>query len=199
MGQVSACTTHIDFLHPLFSSDAVRRGKIQCVQEGETIWSKRFITEDVLPDFLARGFNIPPGQLADRWLDVRWNKPACMALWAGGVVSGQPREQGTQVTQAHIFTPRDAVSTHYFYSISFPRAMGPLGEQLARDQVRVLDQVFSDQDKPMLEAQARNMGGADFWSLNPVLLRVDTAAVTARRLLARLIAAESVEREGHIV
>jgi vanillate O-demethylase monooxygenase subunit len=122
-----------------------------------------------------------------------------MALWAGGVVSGQPREQGTQVTQAHIFTPRDAVSTHYFYSISFPRAMGPLGEQLARDQVRVLDQVFSDQDKPMLEAQARNMGGADFWSLNPVLLRVDTAAVTARRLLARLIAAESVEREGHIV
>ncbi len=183
--------SHIEFLHPLFATDAVRRGKIQCVQEGSTIWSKRFMTQDLLPDFLAHNFNIPPGHLADRWLDVRWNAPACMALWAGAVASGQPREQGTVVQQAHIFAPQNQGSTHYFFSISFPRSMGPMGEQLARESIAVLEQVFREEDKPILEAQARAMGDAEFWSLKPLLLRSDTAAVSARRQLAELIEAES--------
>jgi vanillate O-demethylase monooxygenase subunit len=55
----------------------------------------------------------------------------------------------------------------------------------------VLDEVFSKEDKPMIEAQARNMKGADFWSLKPVLLAGDAAAVHARRILAKRIAAES--------
>src|SRR5262249_32628486 len=124
---------------------------------------------------------------------VRWNAPACMALWAGAVLSGQPREQGTVSQQAHIFTPQNENSTHYFYSISFPRALGPLGEQLARENIPVLDAIFSQEDRPMLEAQARNMKGAEFWSLNPVLLATDAAAVKAQRLLAELIAAESTQ------
>jgi hypothetical protein len=35
----------------------------------------------------------------------------------------------------------------------------------------------------MLEAQFRNMGGAEFWSMKPVLLQSDTAAVRVRRKL----------------
>ena len=34
---------------------------------------------------------------------------------------------------------------------------------------------------------------AEFWSLNPVLLRSDTAAVNARRLLATMIAVEPAD------
>jgi len=183
--------SHIEFLHPLFATEAVRNGQIECVQDGDTIWSKRFITQDRLPEFLAQAFKIPPGELADRWLDVRWNAPACLALWSGGVISGRPRDLGTVTPFAHIFSPQSESSTHYFFSISYPRTMGPIGDELARDHVRILDQVFSEEDKPILEAQARNMGGAEFWSLKPVLLAVDTATVRARRLLAKRIAAEA--------
>jgi phenylpropionate dioxygenase-like ring-hydroxylating dioxygenase large terminal subunit len=188
--------SHIEFLHPVFSTEAVRRGKVDCVGEGETIWSKRFMARDTLPEFLAHAFNIPPGELADRWLDVRWNAPACMALWAGAVVSGKPREQGTVVQQAHLFTPQDEHTTHYFYSISFPRALGSQGEQLARDNVAMLDQVFTNEDKPIIEAQARTMAGNEFWSLKPVLLRGDAAAVLARRVLAKQIAAQTREESS---
>ena len=69
-----------------------------------------------------------------------------MALWAGGVASGQPHEQGTEVQQAHIFTSHDEEgSTHYFYSISFPQVLGPIGEQMARENVAILDPVFSQE------------------------------------------------------
>jgi len=47
-----------------------------------------------------------------------------MVLNVGGVISGQPREKGVQLQQAHVFTPESATTTHYFYAVSFPRAMG---------------------------------------------------------------------------
>src|SRR6202011_196297 len=97
--------SHIEFMHPLFASDAVRAAKVQSSQDGDTVWSKRYITRDTLPEFLMQAFHIPSGELADRWLDVRWNAPALMVLYNGAVVSGKPRESGMEVQQAHFFTP----------------------------------------------------------------------------------------------
>ena len=185
--------SHIEFLHPLFASDAVRAARVQSLQEGETVWCKRFIVRDSPPDFIRTGFQIPPGELVDRWLDVRWNAPATMALYAGGVSSGKPRETGMEVKQAHVFTPETATTTHYFYSISFPRALGEMGAQMARESVAILRTPFEMEDKPIVEGIARNMGEASFWDLKPVLLQIDTAAVLARRILAKKIEAEQGE------
>jgi len=182
--------SHIEFLHPLFSSEAVSRAEIKCSQEGETVWSRRYIRQDTPPPFLYEAFNIPQGSLVDRWLDVRWQAPALMALWAGGVAADQPQEAGIVTPSAHLFTPESATRTHYFYAISFPRAMGPAGAVLAQKHVALLRQPFEQEDKPIIEAVARSMGEADFWSLNPVLLRGDEAAVRARRILEKRIAAE---------
>jgi phenylpropionate dioxygenase-like ring-hydroxylating dioxygenase large terminal subunit len=182
--------SHIEFMHPMFATEAVRRGKIQSVQEGDTVWSKRFISGDELNPFLLQAFQIPAGQLADRWLDVRWNAPALMALYTGGVVSGRPRSDGVEVPSAHIFTPETQRSTHYFYAMSFPRVMGPAGETLAKEQVEVLRGPFEREDKPMIEAVERSMNGAELWSLQPVLLAGDAAAVKARRVLEKLIKAD---------
>ncbi|MNG13287.1 hypothetical protein D3C84_969580 [compost metagenome] len=68
--------------------------------------------------------------------------------------------------------------------------MGELGEQIAEQQVSALNQPFSTEDLPMLEAQQRMIGDADFWSLKPILLPGDAAAVRARRVLDKLIADE---------
>jgi len=64
---------------------------------------------------------------------------------------------------------------------------------MARDNVELLRQPFETEDKPIIEAVARAMGDAEFWSLKPVLLRGDEAAVRARRILAQRIAAEQAE------
>lgn len=182
--------SHIEFLHPLFASEAVSRAEVHCSQDAETVWSRRFIREDTPPPFLYEAFNIPHGSLVDRWLDVRWQAPALMALWAGGVISGRPKEEGVVSPQAHFFTPESASRTHYFYAIAFPRMLGQAGEALARENVELLRQPFEHEDKPVIEAVARSMGGADLWSLSPVLLRGDEAAVRARRILGKRIAAE---------
>lgn len=182
--------SHIEFLHPLFASEAVRAAKIQSVQESDTVWCKRFIVRDSPPEFIRTHFQIPPGELVDRWLDVRWNAPAAMALYAGGVVSGKPRDSGVEVQQAHVFTPQTATTTHYFYSISFPRAVGEQGAQMARDAVEQLRAPFETEDKPIVEAVARNMGDTSFWDGKPLLLSIDGAAVLARRILAKKIEAE---------
>lgn len=182
--------SHIEFMHPLFSSDAVRRGKVECEQDGETVWCKRFMPDDEqVPDFLRQAFQVERGAV-DRWLHVRWNAPATMALWAGGVASGQPMAQGVVSQQAHCFTPEGRGRTHYFYSIAFPRAMGPMAEALAAQNIALLRGPFEHEDKPVLEAVARQMSGADLLVLKPVLLPGDAAAMRARRLLQAMIAKE---------
>lgn len=186
--------SHIEFMHPLFASDAVRRAKAECEQDGETVWCKRFMADDrQVPDFIRQVFQVPEGPV-DRWLHVRWNAPAVMALWAGGVAGGQPVEQGIVSQQAHCFTPETRGRTHYFYSISFPRAMGPMADELAAQNVAALRGPFEREDKPIVEAVARRMAGAALFDLKPVLLAGDAAAVRARRLLQALIEKESVPR-----
>jgi vanillate O-demethylase monooxygenase subunit len=81
-------------------------------------------------------------------------------------------------------------STHYFYAISFPRAMGELGAQLATENAKALRGPFEQEDKPFVEAVAANMGDAGFWESKPLLLSIDGAAVNARRIMERLIEAE---------
>lgn len=186
--------SHIEFMHPLFSSPGVSAAPVRCELDGHTVWSRRFIAQDDPPAFLREAFGVPAGQPCDRWLDVRWNAPACLALWSGGVRSGQPRSQGREIAGAHLFTPETAHSTHYFFGSGLPLQAGPEGAQVVRDAVAVgasLDGPFHAEDKPMIEAVARNMGSAEFWSLKPVLLAGDAAAVRARRLMAQLIAAEA--------
>jgi vanillate O-demethylase monooxygenase subunit len=51
-------------------------------------------------------------------------------------------------------------------------------------------QAFLQEDRPMIEAFERDMGGRDLWSMKPVLLAGDTGGVRARRLLEKLLAAE---------
>jgi vanillate O-demethylase monooxygenase subunit len=55
--------------------------------------------------------------------------------------------------------------------------------------------VFIDEDKPMFEACERMMGGAEFWSLKPILLPSDAGAVRMRRVLQRLLAEEQPQAQ----
>ena len=79
-----------------------------------TLHSRRLAPSVHLP-----GVQHSSGNLVDRWLDVRWQAPALMALWTGGVAAGRSREDGVNVPSAHLFTPETVSRTHYFYAMAF--------------------------------------------------------------------------------
>ncbi|MES2264871.1 MAG: aromatic ring-hydroxylating dioxygenase subunit alpha [Pseudomonadota bacterium] len=183
--------SHIEFLHPgTLGSSAVKEAATSVEQRGNTIVSRRQTTAERMPDYLYQAMGFPHGELVDRWIDVRWDAPASMLLDAGAVATGGTREQGKSFPLPHLFAPETDKTTHYWFAVCFPKAMGDFGAQLAQEQVDGLAVPFTNEDLPMLEAQQSMMGDADFWSLKPVLLAGDAGAVRARRVLDQLIDAE---------
>jgi len=191
--------SHIEFLHPgSLGSDAIKQAKAEVIQDADTVYSRRLTNAERLPEALETGYDIPTGQLVDRWLDVRWNAPASMELWAGVAPTGSddPRKVGKRIPFIHLFTPETATTTHYWFATSYPRRMGEEGERRALADVRFLRGPFEAEDLPMLEAQQQEIGNAEFWSLKPVLLAGDAAAVRARRVLDAMIRKEQQEETG---
>ena len=190
--------SHIQYLHPTtLGSGAVNEGHTTVEQDGNTVWSKRFVGEETLPDFLYDAVSIPRGTLVARWLDVRWDPPGVMWLQADIGVAGNPREQAVKTPGAHLFTPETESTTHYWFSMCFPKALGDLATQLGEANVEGVKQPFEFEDLPMLEAQQRAMNGKEFWSLKPVLLTGDAAAVRARRVMDKLISEQGAQSSKH--
>ena len=72
--------SHIEFMHPLFATEAVRRGKTESSQDGNIVWSKRLITNDHLPPFLA---HVVVGSVVD--VGVRCRVEAYWQVRSAGV------------------------------------------------------------------------------------------------------------------
>jgi phenylpropionate dioxygenase-like ring-hydroxylating dioxygenase large terminal subunit len=184
--------SHTEFLHATtLGSSGISQGDYRAERDGDTVWSRRVTRAEVMTDDLAQAMGIVPGTPADRWLHVRWNAPANMALFAGAVPTGQPFEQGRETPTAHCFTPETSSTTHYWFSICFPKSMGESGARAAREQIAYIRGPFEAEDLPMLEAQQNAVGDVDLLSLKPVLLAGDAGAVHARRTLERLISQET--------
>lgn len=185
--------SHIQYLHGSnVGSEAIAAAETAIEQDGDVVHSKRLTRNERLNEVLEQQYRLPPGQPVDRWLDTRWNAPATMELWVGAAPAGSadPRSVGKRQPYAHIFTPETARTTHYFFATSYPTRMGDEAVQRAAADIEFLRQPFAHEDQPMLEAQQTEMGDADFWSLKPVLLAGDAAAVRARRVLDGLIRTE---------
>jgi len=183
--------SHIQYLHPAtLGSDTVSDAIASVKQVGHTVYSNRQTVAEIMPDFLYTAMGFRHGLPVDRWIDVRWDAPANMLLDAGAVATGCARNEGRSFMLPHLFTPETDKTTHYWFAFCMPKALGEFGRQVAEEQVESLRIPFTNEDLPMLEAQQRMMGDADFWSLKPVLLPGDAGAIRARRVLDGLIATE---------
>lgn len=182
--------SHADFLHPdTLGGGAMTRSTPKLERDGSQITVTWDAPNDVaLPIFDRR---LPePGKPAHVRLQVRWQPPAVMLLRAQAAPAGKPLEDWFESKTAHIMTPESEFSTHYFWGGI--RNYEQDNADFTARQAALIQRAFSTEDKPMIEAQQRNMGTSDFWSLKPVLLSIDVGAVQARRTLARLI-----EQSGH--
>jgi vanillate O-demethylase monooxygenase subunit len=178
--------SHADYLHPTSLGGIMTGAKCTVTPQGEQI--KVVWNSDNCDPPAAFRMMVPPPARADIWTEVVWSAPAVMVLGTAAKPTGVPRTDADEAYTLHCMTPESSTRSHYFMC-STRRFL--LDDEGFSAMLRAtLTQAFEHEDKPMLEKQQQRMGTDDLWSLKPVLLGVDTAAVQARRMLDRLIAKE---------
>ncbi|WP_372401897.1 hypothetical protein P7L64_02875 (plasmid) [Tistrella bauzanensis] len=126
----------------------------------------------------------------DLTFETRWDLPSCVRLRITGSPAGAGGTVLFETMSAHILTPETECSAHYFFVNSRDYAVGdPEIDARVRAWQR---QGFDVEDKPILEAQQRRIGGHDIMTLGPVLLPTDAGAIRVRRILAARMTAEGL-------
>ena len=186
--------SHVPFVHhATFAADEENAAvKPRARQEGTHVYYERSWRRE-RPDAMFSALFELNGPV-DVWSDVIWQPPALMEHISGMTPAGTLREGARELRTLHVMTPETDRSTHYFWAGT---RTFRINEPALDDRLRsVVERAFGTEDKPMIEAQQAMMGGVDFWSLKPLLLRGDAAGVLARRTLAKLIAGEANSDEG---
>lgn len=176
--------SHVDYLHPTtLGGGSLTRAQATVTEQGDRVLIRWDVKQDSVPPAFAQ--LLPdPSATADQWTEVVWTAPGLMELCH---YIEQPGHQ--MVTRAlHMMTPETETTTHYFYANT--RNYLADDDAYNRQFDTVFTAVFTHEDKPMAEAQQRNMGGTDLLALKPVLLAPDAGAMRARRKLAALLAKE---------
>jgi vanillate O-demethylase monooxygenase subunit len=157
-------------------------------QDGTTIHS----------DYVFHDVNASPG-LAPLWGDRKSDVRAFMTLYTPtnlvldfrmNEVNG-PIDEGVFLPTLHLLVPENEERTHYFYAMG--RNVQLENEELSAVTAEMARRAFEDEDEPMIRACQEMMGTTDLFSLKPVLLKTDVAAVRARLQLDKLIAREAAE------
>ncbi len=126
--------------------------------------------------------------LSERSVKAIWFAPSCMPLNVGATLQGETRSQAVNTRNLHLGTPERPGHTHYRCWTTRDFAISPEANAFIRPMI---ENVFRNEDKPMLETQQSRIGQNDFWSMTPVLQASDAAAVRARRKLAALQEAQA--------
>ena len=181
--------THADYLHPAtLGGGSMTRTTPRVESRGDRVFVQWLApNERAIPVF--RHALPEPDMPTDTYAEVLWYPGGAMHLSTGATAVGAPREAGIVTHAAHIMTPETATTTHYFYAAWRNYATDDADYHAAFEQG--VSAAFAGEDKPMIEAQQRRIGVADIMDLKPVLLGIDRASVTARRIFDRLLAAEA--------
>lgn len=191
--------THVDFLHATtLGSGAFTRTRAQVSDIDGHIRIRRDCIDEVPSPLMRKIRGITEADRVDYWNTVEWSAPAVMTLSGGNVPTGEDRDgphNNMNTMNVHIMTPETSLTTHYFFASTRDFAVedGAFNTQFAETR----NTIFSTEDEPMIQAQQQRMGDADFWELQPQLLRIDEGSVRVRRKLSQMIAAEAeTESEG---
>lgn len=177
--------SHADYLHPTTLGGIITGSKARSYEKGDKVFAE-WLSHDCEPPPAFKAM-VPEGK-ADIWTEVVWSAPALMVLGTGAKPTGVPRTPADESYTLHNMVPETATTTHYFFCST--RRFLVDDAAFSTYLRKVLAQAFQGEDKPMLEKQQARMGTDDLWSLKPILLPIDAAAVRVRRKLDKLILAE---------
>lgn len=179
--------SHVEYLHPQLRAPDAHRNRHKVQREGDAVRSMLY-RDDVLPSGLQAMF-WPADRKGDTWAHMLWRAPALLELDTGITAKGDLPENGVRLPSLHLLTPETELSTRYTWVILRNRRTedAELGERIRQ----VIGTAFETEDRPMIEQQQHNLGGAwDVLAQQPVHLSGDAAGVMVRRALAKALAAQ---------
>jgi vanillate O-demethylase monooxygenase subunit len=184
--------SHVPYLHPFLTPREAPPPEFKVMrdlrQDGDTVWSMHCNLNSRITPLLGMLWEDAP-PLIEGYFDMRWQPPSNLMMVAGAAVMGSQRQEGAAIPMAHLLTPADEHTTHYFWSQARNRKVG-MPE--VDEQVRTgIAHAFQHEDEAMMAECYALMGTPDLMSLKPVLLPGDAAALRARRILASRIEAEA--------
>lgn len=181
--------SHIDHVH---GEIITTRGKLspqvpRVVETADAVsarweWSQQPAMM-ILAPFLPR-----PADEARQYFDITWRAPANIQLTVAATQEPAGFEAAMDQYDLHTCTPADAFSTHYFFATRRNHDVDNAEYNAAK--IAGMHAAFEDEDGPLVEAVQREMGEADFFALDPVLMSNDVAPVKVRKKLDGMIAAE---------
>jgi vanillate O-demethylase monooxygenase subunit len=180
--------SHESFVHEdTIGNEAVAEAPFTVSLDGGRVRMHRDMYDMEAPPFYKRttGFT---GRI-DRWHTNTFSPPGLHIIENGSMPAGsKDKSAALERKVLNFITPETTTSTHYFWAIvrQFRIDDRELTEYI-RDGIR---RTF-DQDKAVLEAQQRLIGGDPDHAEFPVAIRVDAAPIQGRKLLAAMIAREA--------
>lgn len=190
--------SHAAYIHPQFSGGNYTAEELLAATRQKLERRERSIVNHRLRSGLGpssahvRLFGMDPNVPVHTDTTMTWYPPAFLDFAVGSWELDQPRETGVHIPQLHFITPETEFTSHYFFINGRNRRQNE--PEVDEAMLSFFDLAFRQQDEPMIEMVQQNMGAvSDINDLNPILLPTDAAPVSARRMLAELIAKE---REG---
>lgn len=171
--------SHADFLHITTLGGSFVGTKQEVKEEDSTItvrWSQKNMKPNALHISIG---TFPADAKVDRFTEVKFYVPCTMVLTSAFGALDAPESEYLKTIGAHVMVPETETTVHYFFSTA--RNFRKDDADFNRLYLSKRDQVFEQEDKPMIEAVEQRMEGMDLFSKKPILLKSDEAAVRARR------------------
>jgi len=184
--------SHIDYVHgEIITTRGQLSPLVPQVQQDQRSVTARWEWKQTPAMMIFAKFLERPAQEARHFFNITWTPPANIQLSVGANQDGRPLTLDGTVSQydLHTTTPESEFSTHYFFATRRNHAEEDAEYNVLK--IQGMHGAFEDEDVPIINAVQEEMGDADFFDLNPVLMSNDAAPVRVRRLLLRLKEAEA--------
>ncbi|MGE0742626.1 MAG: Rieske 2Fe-2S domain-containing protein [Hyphomonadaceae bacterium] len=185
--------SHVGYVHTstIGNNEFTQKGHLKVEPTDRGVRVKRLVPDVPPPPAYIKTGRLPEGKNIDRWQIIDFIAPSFVHIHAGGAETGTGALEGRYDHALNFWiinamTPETETSTHYFWASVRDFALGVEAvDKLLFGQV---NEAF-EEDRVVLEAQQKVLDEReDSWK---VALGADAGSMQARRVLERLIAAET--------
>lgn len=178
--------SHVDHVHgEIISTRGQLSPLFPKVAESDNSVSAEWEWNQTPPILILNQFLPRPEDEARHWIRVGWQAPGNIQLSLYCAQDDTPVREGPGQYDLHSVTPEDEYSTHYFFATR--RNHIEDDAEYNAMKIAAMHDAFENEDGPIMIACQREMGEADFFDMDPVLMSNDLAAVKMRRQLQKLI------------
>lgn len=183
--------THSTYIHPTTVgldeelSVGARMG-YDFKTEGNTVHSNYTFLNSPPTALFKPFFSEPVG---DIYAFMRWEPASSLILDISMTLPGEPKGTGVVMPSAHLIVPETSGTCHYFYALS--RNVELDDHEKTAVMGEMTRYAFVEEDEPVVQDCFKMMDGQEFFSLEPAILETDVAGIQARRILNKLISAET--------